>query len=323
MSSNVNPIEIKLFYNNYNVTSDFSPYIESIVYKDFFQNQCDELSIVINDTNQLFQKSWYPEKGAKLYCTIQQGSELLNCGTFKIDEITLDISNYGNRLEINALAVTNALPLRTVKSDYYEKTTLNSIAQQIATKYGLKLLSFPSLSEEIVIERINQTNETDLAFLKRIAKEYGYIFKITDNLLTFIKLYNPKPVLTLSKNDIKSITIKDSSVKKYKGCQIDYYNPTKKVLETVRTGDTNGDILKLKQKFNSREEALEIIEAQLDKVSKEISGRISLKNPLSTFLSGVDFTLTDMGVFNGNYRILSATHVVNSNGWQVSADFEK
>ena len=71
------------------------------------------------------------------------------------------------------------------------------------------------------------------------------------------------------------------------------------------------------------EEAMEIVEAQLDKVSKEISGRISLKNPLSSFLSGVDFTLTEMGVFNGNYRILSATHVVNSNGWQVSADFEK
>ena len=53
---------------------------------------------------------------------------------------------------------------------------------EIAKKHNLTLVGE---IDDIRVERITQNKERDLTFLKTLAEQYGYIFKITDNQLVF------------------------------------------------------------------------------------------------------------------------------------------
>ena len=64
---------------------------------------------------------------------------------------------------------------------------------------------------------IVQKNESDIAFLKRISKLYGYIFNIKDGYLTFTllsDLESGEALFTLSKSsDIESLSLNDTVTK--------------------------------------------------------------------------------------------------------------
>ena len=321
---NVFSPKIKLFYNDYNVYNDFSPYLQGITYNDFLEDECDELIIQLRDDDKLFQNHWYPQKGAKLKCSISDGEEVLNCGTFTIDSINYQFDENGNTLNIRAIAATTLLPLRTHRSDYYEKTTVPMIAKKIADRHGLEFFTNEIFSNDfLTVDRITQTEESDLGFLRRLSKEYGYVFKLTDNLLSFIKIYDKGSVFSLDKSWFASLNFDDTSVKKYKGGQINYYNPEKKSLQTVNIGDTSGDILKMRKKFTSHAQGLEIINSQIKNLSKELKGTVALKRPLGNFISGVNFNIKGFGVFDGKYEIKKTTHKITDSYWSVKGEIER
>lgn len=322
----VKKIKIDLKYNKHNITQDFSPYIQSVTYTDYEEEQSDELSIQLRDNKSLFQNSWYPEKGAKLKCIIgfENAAEQLNCGTFTIDENNFNFSTSGDTLDIKALAATTNSPLRTLNTTYYEKTTLVKIAQKIGEKYGFKVNGSQG---NISISRVNQTNESDMSFLKRIAQNYGYVFKITDNVLTFMKLEtfeNSDVLFTLTKSDIRDFSVQDTSTKEYKACSVKYFNPkTKKLCSYTAKREKGTDTLKITQKCTSKEQAMKIAEARLKSGSQEITGSITLKEANCDFCAGVNFAISGFGRFDGIYHIKQSTHSVSNSGWEVSGEIIK
>ena len=324
-------IKINLLYNNYDVTQDFSKYVTGVTYRDFEDNESDELTITLKDPHKLFQNNWYPEKGAKITCSVSKENsfEVLNCGTFTIDEIQSEFSKNGDIVTIKALAASTTLPLRTINSTYFEKSTLYSIAQKFCNKYGLELANIIAEVAVNILEdsfpRINQFLETDLEFLKRIAYTYGYTFKITDNLLTFIKpITSFVTLFTITRDGVKSLSIRDKSVKKYKACKVSYYNPVTKKNEVCEvTRDFGYDILKLRKKFTSKEEGERIATAYLNDVAKEVVGQIELKEANPYFIAGVNFRLSGFGRLDGAYKIKSTIHYVSSKGWRVLGQIEE
>lgn len=53
---------------------------------------------------------------------------------------------------------------------------MKQIAQYFATKHGLKLVGNVSDLQKIEVEHKTQEKQTDLAFLSRLAREYGIVF---------------------------------------------------------------------------------------------------------------------------------------------------
>jgi len=316
-----------LKYNNHNVTKDFSKYLQSITYDDYEKEQSDELTITLKDNDKLFQNEWYPEKGAKISCKAGfiDSKEILDCGTFTIDENSFHFSASGDSLEIKALAATTNTPLRTANTRPFEKTTLIKIAQEFGNIHGFKVAGSQG---NVPVERVNQANETDLAFLRRIANNYGYIFKITDGLLTFTAidtLTDADVLFTLTKEDIQDLNISDESTKMYKACSVKYFNPkTKKLCTYTAKRDKGTDTLQLKNiKCLSKDEAKKVAEANLKAGSKEVKGSITLKNANCLFVAGVNFAIKGFGVFDGKYHITHSTHTVSSEEWTVTGDIEK
>ena len=111
----------QLIYNGYDVTNEFLPFIKSIMYIDFLEDECDELKIELNVTDDKLLNSWYPDKGGVLECFFKMGNQILKCGKFTISSNNLVSTPFGDFLKISALAIPLNLALRTIRTDYYEK----------------------------------------------------------------------------------------------------------------------------------------------------------------------------------------------------------
>ena len=57
----------KLEYNKKDITKDISKYVLSINYTDFEPGQSDEIEIVFEDSEKLWQSAWIPSIGDSLY----------------------------------------------------------------------------------------------------------------------------------------------------------------------------------------------------------------------------------------------------------------
>lgn len=143
-------------------------------------------------------------------------------------------------------------------------------------------------------------------------------------MITFIKMDEYEPTFTIDKSSLHHLELEDDGVRKFKGCQINYFNPDKKKLMSVSKGDMTRDIYKIRKKFTSMEEGNILAEAILKRADfKEVTGWACLKEPLGNFISGVSFNLKDYGFFDGVYRIRKSIHELSSEGWKSIGFLEK
>ena len=252
---NIYKPNVLLLYNGYNINPDFSPYLLDVTYTDYEKDQSDELNIRLKDNDGKFKNEWSPRKGDKLACTMYpQAGNILECGTFTIDEIEFSGDESGDICSIRALAATINKSVRTKYTRGYSGKTLVDIAREIGARHGFEVIGSAGF---VYVDNITQANETDLAFLRRLASMYGYCFKLTDNKLTFMPvedLENSETVLTFNKSNIKSYSFTDTSTKMYGACTATYYDLKSKSLKsyTARGNNANSkDILKLSTRYSS------------------------------------------------------------------------
>ncbi len=216
-------------YNNKDISKDISQFLLLIEYKDKTEGEADELTLELENVDALWENDWYPEKGAKL--TASMGKNLLmNCGEFEIDEIELSFPP--DVVNIKAISTKITGNLRTKKSTAHENTTLKQIVEKVANDNGLKV---EGTIEEIKFIRRTQNNETDLAFLQRLAFDYGYMFSVKGSRLVFTSIYEiiaGNSIRTIDRNDCRHGSILDKSAKVYRKAVVKHHNPTtNKVVE--------------------------------------------------------------------------------------------
>lgn len=312
----------KIEYNKKDITRDVSSYVVSIEYTDFEHGQSDEISITFEDSEKLWQNAWIPSKGDSLRLFIgYEGEKLLNCGVFEIDEIEFETPP--DTLVVKAIATGIKKPLRQNNSIAYENKSLKQIANEIAKRHSLKLVGS---IEDVKVERITQNQERDLSFLKKLAEQYGYIFKITEGNLVFYKtekLVNASAAKILYRNELSRVNLTEKTSKNYKSVTVSYHNPKtgKKVSATVKNQScVKGDSLKLNVRCENKQQAILKAKAALAKGKDTIEGSIDMcGNPY--LVAGLNVELKDLGYFSGKYHIKEARHTIDrSSGYATSLE---
>lgn len=299
----------KIEYNNKDITQDVSKYVLNIEYTDFEHGQSDEIVITVEDSEKIWQSSWIPSKGDSLRLFIgYESDKLLNCGIFEIDEI--EFISPPDILIIKALATGIKKSFRQNNSVAYENKSLKEIALTIAQKHNLTLIGE---IENIKVERITQNQERDLTFLKKLAEQYGYIFKITENNLVFYKsdkLINAQSSKILLKSDLEKINLTERTNNSYKAVSINYHNPKtgQKISAIVKNeNSTKEDILKINERCENKQQAILKATSTLNKTRSKIEGSISLiGNPY--LIAGLNIEIKDIGYFSGKYHITQVKH---------------
>lgn len=313
----------KIEYENKDITASIAPNVLSVTYTDFEHGQSDEVEIQLEDKDHLWKSSWYPTKGDRIKLSLgYAGEKLLNCGSFEIDEI--EFAAPPDTVTLKALAANIKKALRQNNSVAYENKSLLQIAQEIAQKHNLKLVG---KVRDIKIKRITQNNKRDLEFLKKLAEEYGYIFKVSDNKLTFYetaKLKTQSPALIINRTDIISYSFRDKTHDQYKGCEVVYMNPKDKKVVSASINGTSAkaDVLKLHKRCENKEQAILKANAALNKNS-ELEGNITvIGNP--HIVAGLNIELKGLYKLSGKYHIKSAKHIIDKNsGYRTEIEVEK
>ncbi|ECX9223027.1 phage protein D [Salmonella enterica] len=318
----------RLVYNQKDITHDVSVYVTSVTYTDKLSGESDEIQVDLEDSEGRWRDAWYPGKGDTLTLYMGcVGENLRECGTFSVDEI--ELSGPPDNVSLRGLATSVTAALRTKNSRGFENTTLAAIAQRIAGKHHLQL---QGQIEPLTLDRVTQYDETDLAFLKRLAGDYGYMVKVTHTHIIFSSLdalREAAPVFTFTRRDISRYSVRDTINRIYKGAkhrsqnsrtkqvvtyQADGGESTTTVSAATRGHSTSADTLTLSGRTGNqgtaarRTRAALNLKNQYQKVATlSMEGNVRLR-------AGHNVTLTGFGASDGKWLTGSVRHSMTRSG---------
>lgn len=143
-------------------------------------DDADELSVQIHDHDG---RMAIPPRGALLRVAIGwKDAGLVDKGSFTVDEV--EHSGAPDIISIRARSANLTKPMRTRKEKSWHKTTLGAILKAIAGKHGLKAKVDGKLAA-IQISHLDQTNESDVHFLTRLAKRFDAVSTVKAGTLLF------------------------------------------------------------------------------------------------------------------------------------------
>lgn len=319
-------------YNGKDISEDLSSHLISIDYEDNSEGSSDEISLTLDDVSGLWKSSWYPTKGDTLEVSIGFEGQLMNCGTFEIDEI--ELTGPPDVVSIRGLAAGITKALRTKKAKAYDKQTLKQIAEKVASENGLTV---EGDVPNIKLERVTQHRETDLAFLKRISYEYGCLFSVRDKKLIFTSVFDIEKadkVAEVDRTEMLSFSFRDKAVDVYQKAVVKFHNPDNNEVQKAEVpysyvGEdfeqpAAKDTYEIRTKAENKQQAEQKAKAAIQKsMTKEFTGRVTVSgNPL--LVAGNNVNINGLGVVSGKYHIEKSSHkVTRSGGYTTDIQLKK
>ena len=328
--------------------TQLDPRIISLELTDNRGFEADELTIAIDDSDGLIE---LPPRGAELSVSLGwQGEPLVYKGVYTVDEVAH--SGPPDRLEITARSADFRDEFNVKREVSWHDVTVERIVSAIARRYKLT----PVISEQLMsaeIDHADQTQESDMSFLTRMADLLGAIATIKNGSLLFILPGGgvsangkalPQFAITRSSGDRHSFRVADRDA--YTGVQAYWLDlefgkkkkvtvkerkkkTEKKPRSSSREGDyiagEDGNVFVLRTTFNNETAAQRAAAAkwqQLKRGAAEftmtlVCGRADLYPEMHGTVSGFK---TDMN--NQDWIIAKATHTIDEGGFKTQLELE-
>lgn len=332
MTASVSQPAYQMVYNQKDITRDVSTCVMSVSYTDKLSGESDEIQVDLEDSAGRWRDAWYPGNGATLTLKLgYNGQTLRECGAFSIDEV--EMSGPPDLISLRGLATSVTTAMRTKTSQGFENTTLAAIAQRIARKHRLQV---QGQIAPIMLDRVTQYDETDLAFLKRLAQDYGYMVKVTHThviVSELDRLRDAAPVFTITRGEISRYSLRDTINLIYKGAKHRSQNSRTKtpVIVGVQAGgqvsamdkedglsspehNTSADTLTLSRRTGNQQTTEQHARAALSGKNQN-QKRVTLGmagNP--RLLAGDNITLSGFGAVDGVWLTQSVRHTLTRSG---------
>ncbi|GDO99332.1 phage late control D family protein [Escherichia coli] len=323
-----------LWYQQKDITTDIAPWVTRVTYSDNIKNESDTLEVALDDSDGRWTGNWYPGKGDTIALKLgYRGEKLLDCGVFSLDEI--EVSAPPSVVSIRGVATSVNSALRTRSSRGFENTTLAAIAGHIARRHGLQLTGS---IEQIRLDRITQYGETDVAFLRRLAGEYGYVVKVTGDKLIFSQLATLRtrePVRELTRQEVSSFTLRDTINRVYSSAKVKHQKASSKKLVVfeadggTRESDrqlkggkmVSADSLKVNSRSGDPETARVKAESALAARNEyQQTGTLTLEGNTG-LTAGNKIELSGFGQLSGAWLITTARHTLDrSSGYTTELE---
>jgi len=322
-------------YNGRDISESVADDLMTFSYTDSAPGQLDDLQITLQDRWQRWQGDWSPTEGDRIKASIRTINwdgpnqfRTLPCGTFEYDSD--DVSGPPDTVTIKAVSLPFGSSVRREKrSRAWEKVTLRTLAADVAKNAGLQLLY--SVNINPVYERIEQNQQSDLAFLLDTATKEGVALKITNGRLVLFdeKVYEQQPpVATIRREDAINYSFsRSTSDAAYRACEVQYTanksNKTIKVTYVPPGAPAKGPVLRLNENASSQAEALRLARNRLREQNKNY-GRARLTVPGDPRLvSGVTVQIEGWRRYDAKYIVESATHSVSAGGYETAIEIRK
>ncbi len=201
-------IEWTLLANDVDITEAIRDRLASLTISDSAGMESDTLDVAISDHSPGVK---LPPMGTELVCTLDN----VRMGLFVVDEISL--SGPPPLIKLKAKAASfeashgGLSQLQTQKTRSWEDMALKAMVDTIASEHGLK----GAVSEKLagmVVAHCEQVNESDIAFLTRIAYRYDATAKPVEGRLVIV----PKGIgCSVSGQSLPITTIRPNQVTRW------------------------------------------------------------------------------------------------------------
>lgn len=173
--------------------------IISVTVTDNRSGEADQLDITLDDHDGVLE---LPRRGVKLNCKLGfVGDTLHDKGDFVVDGV--EFAGTPDVVTIKASSANFKSDLKSNKSKSYHRQTLGQVVGSIAKAHKLKLVITDELSG-IDLKHVDQTNESDLNLLTRLARQNGAEMAVKKDRLLIFKAGTAK---TASGKQLPTITI--------------------------------------------------------------------------------------------------------------------
>lgn len=224
-------IRVIVIFNKVDISDEIAHSISSLNYTDNSKNAIDDLELELENLDYRWLKEWYPDENAQLLVGIHEEKEnetnFLDLGTFYVDEPTFE----NNRLNLKCLALPLDQNIRDQKNSVaWERITLKELVTQIANKHEMNAEIY---ADDEFFERLDQNQETDLAFINRVVKETGLNMKVSDDKIIIfddeeMEKNDTVEIFNINDERIRSFSLKKKNKEIYDNVEVSYYDPDKK-----------------------------------------------------------------------------------------------
>ena len=237
----------KLSINGKPFNTDALSRIISISLTDKSGFEADELTVSLSDHDGALA---LPPKSAEI--TIALGyieTGIVDKGSYKITEVSW--SGAPDTLHITAQSADTSDRFSEAKEKSWHKTSLKEIIESIAAANGYTPIIGKAYQEE-KIDHIDQSNESDAAFLSRLAERYDAIATVKHGRLLFVSSGEattasgqPLPTIRITRNSGDQYTFRYSNTESYNAVRAYYIDKqTGKKHEVVITEDNYDPVKK-------------------------------------------------------------------------------
>jgi hypothetical protein len=174
--------------------------LQSLTITDRRDTTADELTLTLEDHDGRLA---IPPRGKVLSVALGwEGEALVDRGLFTVDEV--EHSGAPDVLTIRARSANLRKSNPAKRCESYHKKTLQQVVGSAAGRLGLGATVAPSLAG-VFIDHIDQTDESDLHFLNRLAERYDALCMAKNGQLLFMPMNGG---VTAGGTAIPSITLK-------------------------------------------------------------------------------------------------------------------
>lgn len=281
--------------------------------------QSDSVELTLDDCDRELA---LPRHGVQM--SVWMGYEetgLVRMGLFTVDEV--QCGGPPDTVTIRGRAANFRTSLKAQKTRAWEQMTLADLVTTIAAEHDLAPVVSDKLKDKM-LARLDQTDESDLHFLTRLAKDHDAISKPVESRLLFVPRgeassasQQPMPALTLSREELTSYSFTLADRGKYEAAIAHWHDATTGQTHPVRVGPAESQpVYTLKGLQPDADAARAAATAKLQTLQRgQATGNLVLPgNPAIVAESRLNLVGIKERI-NGGWIVTRAEHELSSQGY--------
>jgi len=251
------------------ITGRIEPRLIQLAITECRSGEADQLDIALSDHDGALD---IPSRGVRLRVFLGwDDAGLVDKGTFLVDEV--EYSGPPDRITLRARSADMTSALRTRNERSFHGKTIEQITNTIAQAHGLTA-TVGKMFASVKVAHIDQTNESDLAFLNRIGKRYDAVATIKDGRLLLLPIEHGQtatgrdmPTVTLVRSDGDRLRFHSADRDSYTGVRA-YWQDKKGGKRRSVVAGVIGNAKRMRQLFASEKDALDNARAEWKRLQR-------------------------------------------------------
>ncbi|MFJ2986589.1 contractile injection system protein, VgrG/Pvc8 family [Collimonas sp. NPDC087041] len=316
----------KITLDGLDLTPKFAPRLVNLSLTEFRSDNADELRLSLSDADGLLA---LPPKGARINVQIGwRDSGLVDKGEFTVDEV--EHAGTPDVLTLHARAASLIDTLRQPMERSFHDTTLGAVIEVIAFQQELTAGIAEAL-RAIPVKHLDQTRESDAAFLRRLGKKYDALATVKNGTLLFMPAGRSKtasgrdlPTVQITRQDGDKHRYHSAERNSYSGVRAYWYDDRHSLRRSVVAG-VPGNSKRLRTTYANEADARTAAVAEWQRIQRgaatfELS--LALGNPALTPQSPVVVSGWKEEIDHQEWLVGKTTHNLSDAGLTTDIECE-